>query len=249
MAQIITLEQFRDWIKNQLGYPVIIPEIDDTQIDNCIDYAVKYFQQYNIGEGSNLEYMLFNTVSGQSVYDMSGQNILGAFDVELSIGIDGINTLFSPTHEILYSDFVQKGSIFTGGQPDYSPGLVLTTYDSAMMYLKEIKNKFGKGYVVRYNQNKEELTIVPTPSEALTGVLYFYRKEDAINLYNNILVEDLALARAKWIWGQILGKYTVTMPDGTTINGEALRTEGKEDMKTAEEAMSKQSEPPDIFFG
>jgi hypothetical protein len=250
MAQIKTLQQYIDYLFHRCGFPVMNVEVDrDTQMQDIASDTIQYFQDYNYVEGSYLEYFIFSAVANQRVYNMSGQNINGAFDMELSIGIDGINTLFAPTHELLYSDFVRKGSILGTDSPDYSPGLTLTSYDVAMLYLKEIKNQFGRGYTVTYNKNKELLIINPTPQENMIGVIYLYKKEDAINLYNNLLVKDLGYAKTLIQWGQNIGKYNVTMPDGITLNGTEIRTRGEEMEKDVKQRIIDESPPPDFAMG
>lgn len=250
MAQIKTLEQYIDYLFHRCGYPVINVEVDrSTQMEEIAYDTIQYFQNYNYAEGSFLEYFLFSAVANQKAYNLSGMNINGAFDMELSIGIDGINTLFAPTHELLYSDFVRKGSILGTDSPDYSPGLTLTSYDVAMLYLKEIKNQFGRGYTVHYNRPRETLYITPTPQDNMMGVLYLYRKEDAINLYNNPLVKDLGYARVLTQWGQNLGKYGVTLPDGITMNGAEIRERGEKMEEEVKQRIIDESPPTDFFIG
>jgi len=250
MAQIKTLEQYKDYLVTRCGYPVMNVEVDrDTQLENIAADTIQFFQDYNYSEGSQLEYFLFAVSAQQKTYNLSGLNINGAFDIELSIGIDGINTLFAPTHELLYSDFVRKGSILGTDSPDYSPGLTLTSYDVAMLYLKEIKNQFGRGFTVQYNKQREILTINPTPNDSMLGVLYLYRKEEAIYLYNHPLVKDLGYAKTLVQWGQNLGKYQVTMPDGISMNGSDILNRGLDMEKEVKEQIKAESPVCDFFMG
>jgi hypothetical protein len=250
MAQIKTLEQFRDYIKTKLGYPVINVEVDDTQFDQIIEDSVQDFCRYNYSDGTFLEYMVFSAQSGISHYPMSGQDIEGIFDMNLSIGIDGINTLFSPTHEILYSDFVKQGSMFSeSGGFGASPGLILATYDSAMLYLQEIKNTFGKMYTVRWLAGRETMVITPTPTADVIGMIYLYRREIAQNLYNHNILKKLCVARSKMQWGGNLKKYDAEMPEGIRIRGAELFDEGKDEEEKIMEDLKLEGEPIDFFMG
>lgn len=250
MAQIKSLEEYKNYLFYRCGYPVINVEVDrDTQMEDIVYDTIQYFQNYNYPEGSSLEYFIFTVSANQKTYNLSGMNINGVCDMELSIGIDGINTLFSPTHSLLYSDFVRKGSILGTDSPDYSPGLTLTSYDVAMLYLKEIKNQFGKGYTVQYNRQKETLIINPTPSENATGVLYLYRKDDAINLYNHPLVKELGYAKTLIAWGQNLSKYDATMPDGISMKGSDIMQRGLDLEEKIKKQICDESEPIDFMMG
>jgi hypothetical protein len=248
MSKIITLEQFRDYLKYRCGYPLSVVEIDDAQLDIIIEDATQFFIRENNSEGSYIDYAVFNCLSGVDTYSLSG--VQGVFDMNLSIGIDGINTLFSPSHELLYSDFVRKGSILGSDTPDFSPGLTMTSYDSAMLFLEEVKQQFGRCYTVYFNPNREELKIFPMPNDNMVGVLYLYRKEEAVKLYNHQLVKKLAFAKTLIQWGiNLTGKYgTVTLPDGLTLDGNTMRTKGETDEAAAEQMIRDQSPPGEFFM-
>jgi len=245
MAQIQTLEQFRDYLKIMNGYPVINVEVDDSQLNQIIDDTIQTYQRHGNQEGNFLDYLIFNASAGVSEYSLSGYE--GAFDIELSIGLDGINTLFSPSHELLYSDFVRKGSIISD-TPDYNPGLTLTSWDAAFLFLQEIKNKFGRMYTVRYNPNRGTLHINPTPSQNVTGVVYMYKKESAQYLYNHELVKKLAIGKTKDLWGHILGKNELTMPDGITLNGDGIKADGERIVEEAIDQIVGEEAPVDFFI-
>ena len=55
MAQPQTKQELADWILRKLGAPVINVEIADIQLEDAIDDAVQYFQQYHF-DGSNRSY-------------------------------------------------------------------------------------------------------------------------------------------------------------------------------------------------
>ena len=40
-------EQLKDWCLRQLGFPVIEINVDDDQVDDRIDEAFQYFQQFH----------------------------------------------------------------------------------------------------------------------------------------------------------------------------------------------------------
>jgi hypothetical protein len=252
MSKISTLQQFRSYILTKLGSPVINVEIDQsTQLNQVIEDSVQDFCRYNYGDASYLDYYIFSAMSGVSEYSMSSENIEGVFDMSLSLGIDGINTLFSPSNSLLYSDFVRQGSIFSdSGGFGASPGLILTTYTTAMEYLEQIRQTFGKMYTVRWLSGREKFLITPTPTDDLIGVIYLYRRETAENLYNHPLLKKLCVARAKIQWGTNLKKYNVELPEGSvTINGSDIYQEGIDQEKEVLDQIKSESEPIDIIMG
>ena len=143
---------------------------------------------------------------------------------------------------------IRQGGVLGIQTPDYSPGMIMTNFNVAMEYIKMIKNTFGRGYQVQFNPNTEILTVNPPPTEAVTGVLYMYKKEVAENLYNNHHVKAMAVGKAKMVWGMNLKKYTLQMPDGITINGKEIREEGKEEFDTAFQMIRDETPGPDFFL-
>jgi len=257
---------FVNFIKTQLGAPVINIEVANRQIELIIDKAIKDFWRYNYGEGSFLDYAIFTTSAGVSSYNLSGLNILDIPSISLNDNFNGINSLFSPTHILLQelgnNPAFQAGSMGFGGyagpRPGASPsmgggvpsfGLELTDWTIASQYLELVKEMFGAQYVTDWLPWREELHIVPTPKSQMTGILALYRKENELYLYNCDLVQNLAVARTKIQWGEHVAKYNITMPGGGTATGERLIQEGKEEEERAMLEIRGQSEPIDFMVG
>jgi hypothetical protein len=257
MAAITNLTEMKNYVLVKLGYPVINIEISNDQLEQAIEDSVMDFQRYNYDEGSYRDYFIFQTSAGVQDYPVSAvrdyttsatlDNVQQIWDFSVSFGMDGINTLFSPAHILLYNQYVEQGSYPGGPSWGSNGGLVLTNYQTAMMYLDLINEMFGKMYTVDYLPGRDIIRITPTPNAALIGVLILWRKEYAHFLYNNPLVKKLAVARAKIRWGWNLNKYTGTMPDGLTINSQAIIDEGKAEEEEWLQRIYDESEPPDFI--
>jgi hypothetical protein len=245
--QIASKADFIQYIKYALGFPSINVELDCTQLGNIIDDCVQEFRRYNAGEGSYEDYAIFNISAGVNTYSLSAEDIQNVYDLQSSFGINGINTLFSPTHILLYADWVQRGNYPGGSGGLGGQGLVLTEYDLAMNYLEEISNRFGRKFQVRYREQAKELKVFPTPTEDSVGILCLWRNELATNLYNHSLVKKLAVARAKVMWGGILRKFVMTIPGGGSISGADIVAEGKEEETKALDSIRLESTPPRFF--
>jgi len=137
--------------------------------------------------------------------------------------------------------------LFTGS---YTPGLELASYQIAMMYLTDIKEKLGKIYNVNWNPMSGLLMITPTPRENIVGVLQLYKREKIENLLNDNLVKKLCLAKTKKLLGSILGRYNMQMPGGGSINYDVIHQEGIDEERDILEQIRLESEPPsEIFIG
>jgi hypothetical protein len=257
MAKITNLTEFKNYILVALGFPVLNIEISNEQLEQCIELTIEDFQRYNQAEGSYRDYFILSCSAGVEDYPVSAirdfktgeqlDNVEGVWDFSVSFGADGINTLFSPAHILLYNQYVEQGS-YPGGPGQGSPGgLVLANYQISMMYLDQINEMFGKMYSVAYLPGREVIRITPTPTAGIVGVLILWRKEYAYNLYNNVLVKKLAIARAKLRWGRNLNKYGGTMPDGLTVNAADIIAEGKEEEEKWFDRMWDESQPGDFI--
>lgn len=243
---ITTLEEMRDYIKLMLGFPTINVELKNEQIFQVIWDSAQIFWRYGYDESNYRDYAILTTTSGTDEYSLSGQDIINVVDFDFSFGIDGINTLFSPTHTLLYKDWVVEGN-YPGG-PN-SGGMVLTGWTIGMNYLEEIRNTFGKMYTCYYRPNSQTVKIFPTPKENMTGILIVYKKESLANLYNHILFKELSVAKAKKLWGFLLDKTNMQFPGGGTVNGAKIEAAGKEEEEKAIEKIKGESSPIDFMVG
>lgn len=250
MAKITSKEEFQTYILTRLGHPVINVEIAPQQIDVLIQDTVDDFFRYNVDEATYLQYTTLVVSAGISEYSLSGYNIEAAYDLDLSYGYDGINTLFSPTHVLLYDQWVTKGGYPGGpGTGAGNQGMVVTEWEIAMEYLEQIKMSFGKQYRVKWHGGREVLEIIPTPQQCMCGMVALYRREQVEYVYNHPLVRKLAVARAKIQWGLHLSKYNVTLPDGLTINGRDLISDGQAEEEKWFDRIISESSPIDFFVG
>lgn len=244
MSSITNLGEMKSYILRQLGYPVINIELSPEQLDDIIQETLDVMNRYLYGEAVYNDYVVFTTSAGIDEYSLSGNNIVDIYDFEFSTGTNGIHTLFTPMHTLLYQDWVVKGNY-----PGAGRGLNLTSYQIDMMYLEDVIRSFGRTYVVDWWPQKEILKLLPTPDEALTGILLVWKKSDAINLYNHLFTRQYSIAKAKILWGTILGKYDIELPGGGRTNGEAIKNDGKEELKEVLENIKKESEPVDFIIG
>ena len=258
MDTITTKSQMRDYIKLTLGAPVVQIELSDLNIDQIMVDSVQDFQRYNYQDGSYLDYIMLTTSAGVSEYSTTG--ILDAqgntvefesiYSADFSFGLDGINTLFTPTHMILYDQFVNKG-FYPGG---FGNGVgdnqfILTNYQVAMDYIKEVENMFGKKYRAQYIGGRKIIKIFPTPTDAMLGSIAVYRHEYAWDLYNHPLVKKLCVARALKMWGRNLNKYGGSLPDGISVNGQSIFQEGLEMEKDIMERIIGESGVLGVYIG
>lgn len=241
--------QTRNYIKKRLGAPVVCVEIDDMQLDLIIDDAIQDAGRYLYGEGTKRDYLTFSITKGQSDYELDC-NVGDVIAFEYMSHLDGINVLHSPTHMLLYNDWVNGGN-YPGGPgsaqtPQGSPG-GLVEYNIAMMYYEEIKNQFKTIYSAEYHEPSRKLKLLPTPTQDGTGVLTVWKKSDIQNMMDHPIVKKLMVARAMMQWGMHLGKYQIQMPGGGTTNGDTIYQNGLVLEEKAWEQLTTEGDFPQFF--
>jgi len=247
MARITTLAGMKTYIQSCLGSPVIQVEVADAQYTRIIEDTIQIFQKYHTGEGNFLDCIAFTVTAGVSAYSTSALDLASALDFDLTVGTNGINTVFSSEHQLLYNDWTLQGN-YPGGSVDGDAGMRLTGYEIAMQYLNDVRDTFNILYRTQYSDARQQLLIYPTPQTAGTGLLTVYRKETATNLYNDDLVKRLAVAEAKIQWGNNLNKYNMSLPSGGTINGADILSQGKEEKEKVMEDIVGESEPLPFYI-
>ncbi len=243
MATITTLSEMRSYILRQLGYPVINVEVSTDQLNDIITDSAQLINRYLYGEAGYADYISFSATSGIDEYDLSGNDVLDAFDIEFAVGSNGINTLFSPARTFLNSEYASFGNYYRG------QGLNLASYQIQMMHLKDINNMFGRTYSVDFRPAQETLKITPTPNEDLVGLIFVYKKSTAAQLYNHEFMKKLTIAKARKLWGGIVGKFNMTLPGGGTFNGADLVSQGKEDEEDVMDSIKSEGEPFGFMIG
>lgn len=244
---ISSTSEFRNYIRTELGggtNGVINIEISVEALNQSIDKAIRTFQRYNYGEGTYENYTVLVLSAGVSEYSLSGTDITDVVDFTLSTAAyNNITNLFTPTNLMFGGSF----QILNGD----GAGLSLAGYQIALNYLEAFEEIFSVKHRFDYIELQEKLIITPTPIANMVALIKVYKKEDATRLYNHLLVQDLAVAFAKQIWGRALRKYTsMPLPGGGSVAdfGVDLIQEGKSDEKEIVSRMRNEGEPNTFFM-
>jgi len=138
-----------------------------------------------------------------------------------------------------------QGNIL-GYNSNKDPFMPLSTYTQMRQNLALIDRLFGQRLMAVWRADAGILRISPTPTADTTALVLYYKREDAMYLYNNILYRNLVIAMCGIKWGEILTKYTTSMAGGGTINGDGILNNYKEKYTAALEAIKTETWRP--FF-
>jgi len=254
---IKTMSGMAGYALSELGYPVINIEIHPQQMSQAILSARLDFTRYNSGEGDYPNYAVIKLAQGESEVSVKGirdestgeiiDNFGEVFFFESHTGLNGINTLFSAEHILLYDTFGKRNPF--SGAGSNSSGMVMSSYESVMMYLKDIKRTVGDHYRVKYIPGREILKINPAPKCIVYGVVGMYKKLPLEDLYNNPLFRNMVVARMGMQWGHHIRKIKGAMPDGLTVSGDEILAEYTTMYNDTLLSFKEESEPPIFLIG
>ena len=139
-------------------------------------------------------------------------------------------TLFEPFN-LAYSNTYLLASSNMGG---------LATYYAFASYQKQVGKMFGSDINFTFNKTTKVLTIMQRPRAEEELLLWMHNYRPDFNLLQDPQcgqwLKDYTLATCKIMLGEAREKFnSITSPQGsTTLNGQALKGEGKAEIETLE---------------
>jgi hypothetical protein len=230
----------KDWVLAKLGHPVIDVELDDFQIQICIDEAISKLEYH--APDFMTQYASFDTSCGINVYELPQEVADNLNDVWYRRDFFS----FGASPGSLEYDFQIMFFTNTGLFNNYN----VSQYLLMQQYLKQVKNVLGQMTTWQLINNKY-LHIWPKPESSIEPVLLEFRAFDPNTLHHayKSWLQRFTLALAKEILGGIRGKYA-TLPGpggGTRLNGAELTAEAREDKAILIEELQTEIEQPPIF--
>lgn len=242
MARIDSKQKLVDYVKMQLGHPVITVEVPTPQIEQIIDDAVNKFTEYAYG---TLEGTVLIQLSGKKDYVMPNTmtNV-----IKLSKGGTSNLTNFSANFGAGYVPNLWSEQFFSGTLTgNIVPGILSISTTTAML------DKFlGDDIVYNFNPHKKVLQVLEDYNgPVILHYKYEYLADDNNDLvFNHEWVKAYSKAKVKELWGTITGKYDQALVGGARINYDRMLTEAQTEIeKLDEQLLTKWSDPCPIAIG
>jgi hypothetical protein len=276
MAQPSSRQQLIDYCKRQLGAPVLQINIADTQVDDIIDTAIQYYQEYHY-DGIEKMYLKHEFTAEDVVRFNETDEITSTDDPDGSIWENRKNFIEVPDHVIGIERVFGVTSNLSSNEMwglsnqyflldifSFSSGYTFGNFDMSYYYM--IKQYFetldmvvnvGGLVQYRFNKRQDRLYLDIDKQRIIEGrylVIECYRALDpqAWNqIWNDSFVKRYATALMKRQWGQNLIKYNnVQLPGGITLNGRQIWEDGDAEVKDLEARMlTDYSLPPMDMIG
>jgi hypothetical protein len=218
MATPTTKDQFKEYCLRTLGKPVIEINVDDDQVDDRIDEALKYYWDYHFdgSERTFYKYQITDTDKTNRYITMP-ENIIGAINLFPIGQALNTNNLFNIRYQIALNDLYTLTSVS------------MVPYYMALTHVQFLEQMLVGQQPIRYNRNVNRLYIDMDWNIVNTGD---YIIVEAYQIVDPALFPDVwkdrwllryATCLIKQQWGANLSKFTgMTLPGGIQFNGQRI---------------------------
>lgn len=264
MARPSSRQELIDYCLRKLGAPVLEINLDEDQIDDCIDDALQYYHERHYDGVERV--FLKHYVSENDVTRFKDSNDTTTASngdtwqernnyIEIPDHVIGVNRIFSFVASTIRGDlFGIEYQMFLNDLYAFG-SLDILNYYMTKSYLETLDMVLNTGSLIQLRFNKRQNRLyVDYEAKNLTKdrwlIIECYRAldpEDFRKVYDDKFLKRYAVALMKKQWGQNLIKFNnVQLPGGVSINGEQIYAEGVKEIEELETKMSSYYELPPL---
>lgn len=237
-----------DYCLRTLGEPVLEVNIDEDQLNDRIDEALQFYQEYH----SDAIYKVYHK------HQITAADISNEY-ISIPDAITTVQRIFPLNDEnSSINMFDARYQIHLNDIFDLRNAGALSNYYQTQQYMSTIDLLLNGTEQVRFNRHMNRLYIDADWGEDLKENDYVivdaYRIVDPdthTDVYNDMFLKRYAVALIKKQWGANLIKFEgMQLPGGVTLNGRQLYDDAVTEIAAVEEQMQLKYEmPPDFFMG
>lgn len=234
MAAPTSKSEFKEYCLRKLGKPVIEINVDDDQVDDRIDEALRYYYDYHF-DGSDKIYYKHVVTEADVVnhYITLPENIIGAVSV-FSIGDPSIRSddMFNIRYQIALNDLYTLTNVS------------IVPYYMVMEHLALLTEMLVGKQPIRYARHKNRLYVDTDWGNLRVGSYLLVEAYEVIDpvvyndAWNDRWLQNYATALIKRQWGSNLTKFTgMNLPGGVQFNGEKIYNDAVDEITKMETEM------------
>ena len=234
MATPTTKATFKEYCLRKLGKPVIEINVDDDQVDDRVDEAIRYWYDYHFDGSERVYYKHAITETDvANKYITLPENIIGAVSI-FSMGDPSIRSddLFNIRYQIALNDIYTLTNVS------------LVPYYMVMEHLALMTELLVGKQPIRYSRHKDRLHIDMDWNTVAIGEFLLVEAYEVVDpetwtdAYNDRWLQNYATTLIKEQWGSNLIKFTgMTLPGGVQFNGEKIYDDAVAERRKLEEEM------------
>jgi hypothetical protein len=234
MAVPTTKKEFAEYCLRALGKPVIEINVDEDQVNDRIDQALRFYWDYHF---DGTEKIYFKYQVDQNFLDTKTinmpENIIGVVKIFQNSG-SAVSTrsMFDIRYQIALNDLYTLTSVG------------LQNYYMTMEHLALIQEILIGQVPIRYNRHRNQLHIDASNDKFRLGEFIIVEAYEVVdpNDYNDVWADRwlqyYATQLIKRQWGSNLTKFEgLQLPGGVTFNGAKLYDDADAEIKRLEDEM------------
>lgn len=240
-----------DYCKRRLGDPVLEINVDEDQLEDRIDEALQYYQEFH-SDATVRTYLkhLITTDDVTNEYITLSSDIIFVsklFPVSSSFGTSF--NFFDIKYQMMLNDIADLQN-FAGD---------LAYYEQLQQYLSLLDMKLNGLPQVQFSRRENKLYIFGDFSDAdiqadeyIIAEVYSVLDPDTnTSIYNDMWLKEYSTALIKQQWGQNLIKFEgMQLPGGVTLNGRQIFDDATQEIVQLRENIKLEHElPPDFLVG
>jgi hypothetical protein len=234
MAVPTTKDEFKEYCLRKLGKPVIEINVDDDQLDDRVDEALRYYWDYHFDGTDKIYYK--HQVTDQNKADKYitlPENVIGAVRVfPIADPMVRSDDLFNIRYQIALNDLYTLTSVS------------MVPYYMVMEHLALITEMLVGQQPIRFNRHKNRLYIDMDWGMINTGEFLLIEAYEVVDpaewsqIWSDRWLQNYTTAKIKYQWGSNLTKFTgMSLPGGVQFNGEKILNDADDEIKKMEQEM------------
>ena len=251
MAVPASRQDLIDYCKRRLGDPVIEINVDDDQVEDRVDEALQYYQEYHVD--ATVRTYLKHLVTAADVaneYIPLSSNILTVTKMfPISSSFNSSFNFFDIKYQMMLNDIADLQN-FAGD---------LAYYEQMQQYLSLLDVKLNGTPQVQFSRHQDRLHIfgdfkdgdIKAGEYIIAEIYTIIDPDEHTSIYNDLWLKEYTTALIKQQWGANLIKFEgVQLPGGVTFNGRQIFDDATTEIQQLRERIRLEFEmPPDFFLG
>lgn len=245
MTKPANREELKDFCLRQLGYPVIQINVDDEQVNDAIELAFEYWNEFHF-DGTERTYVKHQITSQDKTngYIQLSDQIIGAVRIFPIGGTNQAMSFFDLRYQLRLNDLWDLSSTS------------YVNYALTMQHLRTLDMLFSGETPVRFNKVNNRLYIdhdwandVEAGEWVVVEAMIITNPDTFTAVWNNRMLKKLATAYVKKQWGANMSKFDkMQLPGGVTMRGVDIYNEAVTDIASAEQEIRNTYEQPPAFL-
>jgi hypothetical protein len=255
MATITNRADFKTYCLRRLGFPVIEINVDDDQVEDRIDDAIQYWQDYHF---DGLQKVYYIKALQQSDIDQRYLDLKSSTDADGNpMEIVGISRIFPISDSQANTNmFDLRYQLRLNELYDFTSASYVN-YTLTQQHLRSLEIMFTGEVPIRFQRHMQRLYIDWNwgDSEAPVGTVVIAESYAVINpdvynkVWNDRWLKEYATVLIKRSWGNNLSKFAgLQLPGGVTLDGKTIQAEAVTEIERLEKEMEMNYGAPLEFF-